>query len=308
MSQTISKRAEAREPATVPKTASNLQSELRDKLPALPDEPLVVIRSGKSWAPINLQDVWVYRELLYFLVWRELKVRYKQTVLGVAWVILQPLLMTLIFTVFLGKLARVPSGRIPYPIFVYSGLTAWTFISTAVLTCAGSLVGNVNLVTKVYCPRIIVPTATILARLVDFVMAFVILVALMLYYHAVPTRALLMLPVAIALMILLSWALGVWMSALNVRYRDITIMLPVATQLGMFLSPVVYSASIIPAKWQKIYGLNPMVGIIQNFRSSLFNEPFDWWSLGVSTIATVVLVVVAVLVFSRTEKGFADII
>lgn len=289
-------------------SASSPQTEQQNTGAGLPDEPLVVIKPGKSWVALNLHDLWVYRELLYFLIWRELKVRYKQTVLGVLWVILQPLLITLIFTVFLGILARVPSDRVPYPLFAYAGIVAWTFVSNSILNCGTSLVGNANLITKVYFPRMIVPAATIGGRLVDFGIGLILLVALMLYYRVLPTRAILMLPVLLLLMTLFSLGVGLWMAALNVKYRDIGLILPVLIQLWMFASPVVYPVTMIPAGWRSVYALNPLVGIIQGFRASLLGLGFDWWALGVATVFGVVLLVSAAFAFTRMQRDFADLI
>ncbi|MDX6443628.1 MAG: lipopolysaccharide transport system permease protein [Blastocatellia bacterium] len=296
------------ESATFSKSAASPQSKQPSTETGLPNEPLVVIKPGKSWVALNLRDVWVYRELLYFLIWRELKIRYKQTVLGVLWVILQPVLITLIFTVFLGGLARVPSDRVPYPLFAYSGIVAWTFISNSILNCGSSLVGNANLITKIYFPRMLVPAASIGGRLVDFGIALILLGMLMAYYRVFPTRAILMLPVVIVIMTLFSLGVGLWMAALNVKYRDIGIILPVVIQLWMFVSPIVYPISLIPPKWRSLYALNPLVGIIQGFRASLLNLGFDWWALGIAAVCSTILLVSAAFAFSRMQRGFADLI
>jgi len=274
----------------------------------LPEEPVVIIEPSKSWVALNLRDLWAYRELFYFLIWRDLKVRYKQTVLGVAWVIMQPLLMTITFTVFLGMLARVPSDRIPYPLFVYAGLMPWTFFSNAILNSGNSIVGNAHLITKVYFPRMIVPAAAIGARLVDFGIAFIILVGLMFYYRVAVTWSILMLPALVVLISLFSLGFGLWTSAINVKYRDIGIALPVLIQLWMFVSPVVYPLSIVPAEWQWLYALNPLAGIIDGFRASLFNRGFNWWALGISVVATVGLLIYSAFTFKRMEKNFADLV
>jgi len=279
----------------------------------LPDEPLVTIQPSKSWSALNLRDIWYYRELLYFLTWRDVKVRYKQTALGVAWVVMQPLISTLVFTVFLGMLVRVPSDGIPYPLFVFMGLLPWTFFASAVTGSSNSLVGSTHLITKVYFPRMIIPCAAIGARLLDFLISFVILAALMLYYGVAPTRALLFLPVLVALVTLLALAVGMWASAINVKYRDVGVVLPVLIQTWMFVSPVVYPSSIVYSrtgasalKW--LYMANPMVGIIDNFRATLLGGPFNWPALAVSAALTLVLLVYAAYDFRRMEKSFADII
>jgi lipopolysaccharide transport system permease protein len=272
----------------------------------LPNEPLVVIEPSSGWSPVRLSDLWTYRELLYFLIWRDLKVRYKQTVLGLAWVVMQPLFSTLIFTVFVG-LARVPSDEIPPPIFIYAGLLPWTFFSNAVLNSSNSIVGSAHLITKVYFPRVIIPAAAIGARLFDFGVAFVILIGLMLYYKVGVTRNILMLPVLVLLITLLSFGFGLIFSALNVKYRDVGIMIPVLIQLWMFVSPVVYPASLVPAKWQLLYALNPLVGILDGFRSALFNREFNWPALSISIASAVALLIFSVYIFKRVEKSFADL-
>ncbi len=273
-----------------------------------PEEPLVIIEPSRSWAAVNLRELWVYRELFYFLIWRDLKVRYKQTALGVAWVIVQPLLSTLIFTVFLGQLARVPSDNVPYPLFAYSGLMLWTFFAGAVSNSGNSLVGSAHLITKVYFPRMIIPGAAVGARLVDLAIAFIILVGLMIYYGFAPGSGIVMLPVPIVLITLLALSVGMCISALNVKYRDVGVALPVLIQFWMFASPVLYPASLIPVRWRWVYALNPLTGIIEGFRSSLFGHDFDWPSLAVSTAVTVFLLTYSAYLFRRMEKSFADVV
>jgi lipopolysaccharide transport system permease protein len=274
----------------------------------LPDEPLAIIKPTKDRVPLNLADLWAYRELLYFLIWRDLKVRYKQTVLGVLWVVLQPLLTTIIFTVFLGKLARVPSDNLPYPLFVYAALMPWTFLSSAITSSGNSLVGNANLITKVYFPRLIIPAAAVGARIVDFGIAFIILITLMIYYGVGFTNALLFLPLLMVSVILLALAFGMWTSALNVKYRDIGVVLPVLTQLWMFASPVVYPSSIVPTKYQWLFRLNPMVGILEGFRNSLFGTQMNWQALAISIFFILVFLIYSSYFFRRMEKTFADIV
>lgn len=274
----------------------------------LPIEPLIVIEPSKSWVPLNLRELWAYRELLYFLTWRDLKVRYKQTILGVVWVILQPVLTTVIFTVFLGILVRVPSDGIPYPIFVYVGLLPWAFFSAAVTNSGNSLVGSAHLITKVFFPRIMIPGAAVAARLVDFAIAFIILIGMMTYYRIPVTHHILMLVVLIPLVTLLALGAGMWTSALNVKYRDIGVALPVLIQLWMFASPIVYPLSLVPPKWQRIYAVNPLVGIIEGFRSTLLGREFDWIALSMSTVVTLGLLIYAAYSFRRMEKEFADIV
>lgn len=274
----------------------------------LPEEPLVVIESNKSWVPLNLRDLWAYRELLYLLMWRDVKVRYKQTALGVLWVVMQPLLTTLVFTIFLGRLARVPSDGIPYSLFAYAGLVPWTFFSGAISTTSNSIVGNAHLITKVYFPRMIVPIATIGGRLIDLSVAFVVIAGLLIYHSISLTWNILMLPLLIVLMAALALACGMWTSALNVKYRDVSIVLPVAIQLWMFASPVVYPLSLVPAEWKRLYVLNPLVGIVEGFRSSLFGREFNWPALLISTGITLALLIYSAYAFRKMEKGFADIV
>jgi lipopolysaccharide transport system permease protein len=284
------------------------QAEASGRPPGLPGEPLVVIEPSKSWAPLNLAEVWANRELLYFLAWRDLKVRYKQTMLGAAWVVFQPLLMTVIFTLILGRLVRVPSDGVPYPLFAYAGLMLWTFFSGAISITGNCLVGNAALITKVYFPRLIIPVASIAARLADLAVAFVILVGLMGYYGVAFTPRLLAAPLAALLLALLALGFGMWTSAVNVKYRDVGLALPVLIQLWMFVSPVVYPLNSIPPQWRLIYSLNPLVGIIEGFRSALFGIPVNWPSLVISVAITLALLLYAAYSFQRREKTFADVV
>lgn len=274
----------------------------------LPETPLIKIRVRKRWAALELHEIWAHRELLYFLVWRDLKVRYKQTLLGASWVILQPLLMTLVFALFLGKIARVPTGNIPYILFLYSGLLPWIFFSNAVATSSHSLVASAHMITKVYFPRSIVPAAAILVRLADFIVAAAILIFLMLYYGQTVTWAILMAPPLILLLAVLALSMGLWLSALNVRYRDIGTVLPVLLQLLMFASPIIYPANMVPANWKWAFELNPLTGIIEAFRSSLLGLDFNWRSLVISLSVTLLLLAYSTLAFKRLEDEFADIV
>jgi len=274
----------------------------------LPDKPVVIIEPRKVWVALDLRGLLAYRELLYFLTWRDVKVRYKQTMLGAAWAILQPLLTMLIFTLFFGRLAGVPSDGIPYPIFAYAGLLPWTFFSNSVTNSGNSLVGSSSLITKVYFPRMIIPSAAVTAGLVDFGIAFLLLVALMVYYHIRVSWIVLMLLPLTLMITLLALGVGMWMSALNVRYRDIRYALPFLIQLWMFASPIIYPVSMVPAKWRWLLALNPLTGIIAGFRASLFGLPLDWMALGISTGITLVLLVYSAFSFRQMEKNFADIV
>ena len=274
----------------------------------LPSEPLVVIQAQRSFTLLKLRDIWSYRELLYFLTWRDVKVRYKQTALGAAWAILQPLFMMVIFTIFFGRLAGVDSSGIPYPLYAFAGLVPWTFFSNALTAASNSLVGSANLITKVYFPRLIVPAAALLAGLVDFMLAFVLLVVMMIYYRVTPTIHLLFLPVLVLLTTLFTLGVGTWMSALNVKYRDVRFALPFLIQLWLFVSSVILPSSSIPPKWRWILLFNPMSAIIEAYRASLFGLPFDWTAIGIASLLTLGVLVYATYAFGRVERSFADII
>jgi lipopolysaccharide transport system permease protein len=278
----------------------------------LPDEPLVTIQPSKTWAVLNLRELWTYRELLYFLTLRDLKVRYKQTALGVAWVVMQPLLTTAIFTLFLGRMVGVPSDGVPYALFFFAGMLPWTFFSTAVTSASNSLVGSAQLITKVYFPRAIIPIAAVAARLIDFAVAFVLLLLLMLYYRVKVTSGLLMLPVFVALVMLFALGVGMAASALNVKYRDIGVMIPFLLQLWMFVSPVIYPVSLVqqhlPEKWRWVYALNPLVSIIEGFRAALFGRQLDWVALSVSAFVVLLVLVYAAISFRRMQTHFADVV
>lgn len=281
---------------------------------ALPDEPLTTIESTNSWGLFDFREIWAHRELLYFLTWRDLKVRYKQTLLGVLWIVMQPLLMTLIFTVVLGKLARVPTGGVPYALIAFVGLISWMFISNGIFGCSISMVANANLITKIYFPRVLVPVSFIGTRILDLFMSLIILAFFLLIYrfglHANIRIgwSLAGLPLIILLATLFTLSLGILLAALNVKYRDISMALPVLIQLWMFLSPVVYPASIVPPQWQHLYSLNPMVGLIEGFRGALLGTGFNKFAIAVSAVTTLVLIFVAAIVFHRVEKKFADVI
>jgi lipopolysaccharide transport system permease protein len=274
----------------------------------LPNKPLVTIHPHKSWSPVDLHELWVHRELLYFLTLRDIKVRYKQTLLGVTWVVLQPLLTTLVFTLFLGVLVRVPSEGYPYILFVYTGMLPWTFFSSAISTSGNSLVSNAHLITKVYFPRSILPISAVAARLVDFLIGFLVLVCLMVYFGVRPTASVLLLPLLIVLMTLLALAVGMLTSALNVKYRDVGVLIPVLLQLWMYASPVVYPAGLVPGRWRQLYELNPMAGLVGGFRTAVLGGPINWKSLAVATTVVIGLLMVASIQFRRMEHQFADVV
>lgn len=270
--------------------------------------PLVTLRPQQTWIALNLRELWEFRDLFYFLAWRDIKVRYKQTVLGASWAVIQPLFSTLVFTLFFGKLAKMPSDGVPYPIYTYAAMVLWTFFVNSVTNGGNSLVGNANLITKVYFPRIIMPAAAVGSGLLDLGIAFVIQIALSIYYGIPVRAAILMIPVIVLLTTLFALAVGLWMSALNVKYRDVRFALPFLIQLWMFATPVIYPASLVPARYRWLLSLNPMTGFIEAFRSSLFDRPFDWTALALSTAMTVAVLVYAAFSFRRMEMRFADVV
>lgn len=279
-------------------------SESENEYP-LPEKPLIVIEPSRGWIPLNLSDIWQYRDLLYILTMRDIRVRYKQTLLGAAWAIIQPLFTMLIFTLFFGRLAEMPSDNIPYPLFAYAGLLPWTFFSNAVTNSGNSLVGNSNLITKIYFPRMIIPMASVASGLLDFLIAFVLLVALMFYYGVALSVNILMLPALVVLASLLAIGVGMWMSALNVKFRDIRYALPFVVQLGLFASGII---TPLPENWRWLLIVNPIAALIEAFRSACFGKPFDWLSLTASAVLTLAILFYAAFTFKRMEKSFADII
>jgi lipopolysaccharide transport system permease protein len=288
-------------------TAENSQTPSGTTL-GLPDEPLVVIQPSSKWNLINLKDIWAYRELLFFLTWRDVKVRYKQTVLGAAWAILQPLFMMIIFSIMFGRLGGVNTGGVPYPIFVLAALVPWTFFSNTITASGNSLVGSAHLITKVYFPRLIVPAAAMMAGLVDFMIAFMLLVVMMIYYRVPLTMHVLFLPLLVLLTALFGLGVGTWMSALNVKYRDVRFALPFLIQLWLFVSSVISPSSSLPQKLRWALMLNPMSAIIEGYRSALFGLPFDWLALGIATLLTILMLFYSVYSFGKAERSFADII
>lgn len=280
--------------------------EFRKHARQLPAEPITTIQPPRFWESIDFAELWAHREVFYFLMWRDVKVRYKQTVIGTAWVVLQPILITLVFAVFLGKLIKVPSDGVPYPIFAYASLLLWTFVSNAILSSSYSLVTNAQILTRVYFSRLLIPAATIGVRLLDFLIASGVLVGLLIYYRVPLTRTSLLFPLFVFMIAALTLAIGLLGASLNVRYRDVGTILPILLQVWMFVSPIVYSSAIVPARLHFLYSLNPLVGIINGFRASLFNLPFDWFSIATSAAVIAPLLIVSVQVFRRMESSFAD--
>jgi lipopolysaccharide transport system permease protein len=252
----------------------------------------------------SLSDLWSYRELLYFLIWRDVKVRYKQTLLGAAWALLQPLLLMLIFTFVFSRLVGIKTG-VPYPLFAYAGLLPWVFFANAVTNGGNSLIGSTNLITKVYFPRMLIPLAAVIACFVDLGIAFLLFVGLMIYYHLIPNAGILVLPLPLILLLLLAAGVSLLLSALNVKYRDIRYALPFLIQIWMFASPVIYA---VPARWRWLLALNPLTGIVETFRAAFFGGPLDWPTIGISATITFVTLILSIVVFSRMERSFADVI
>ncbi len=272
---------------------------------SLPEKPLVVIEPQKGWIPVDLRDLWNYRDLLYILTARDIKVRYKQTALGAAWAIIQPLVTMLIFTIFFGRLAGLGSDGLPYPIFAFAGLLPWIFFSNAVTNSGNSLVGNSNLITKVYFPRMVIPIASVASGLIDLVIAFGLLILLMFYYGIGLSFKMLTLPVLIVLLSLLAVGIGMWTSALNVKYRDIRYALPFIIQLGLFASGII---TPIPENWRWIHFINPVAAFIEAFRAACFGKPFDWLSLGAAAVLTFAILIFSAYNFRKMERSFADVI
>ena len=269
----------------------------------------IQIEPSKGWVFLKLHDLWEYRELLYFLAWRDIKVRYKQTVLGAAWAIIQPFSTMVVFSIFFGRLAKMPSDGIPYPIFAYCALLPWSYFAGALDRAGNSLVGNANLLTKVYLPRLVVPLSATMAGLLDFAIAFVVLIAMMIFYGITPTSAVWTLPFFLLLALATSLGVGLWLSALNVQYRDVRYTIPFLTQFWLFASPVAYPSSLVPEQWRVLYGLNPMAGVIEGFRWALLGKGSGPGPmLAVSVLVTVVLLVSGAYYFRRMEKTFADVV
>lgn len=272
------------------------------------ETPIVKIKPGSQWLDLDLKDLWIYRELLYFLTLRDIKVRYKQTAIGVLWAILQPILTTAIFTVIFSQFARFDSLQIPYPLFALSGLLLWLFTNTSITTASNSLVGNSNLVTKIYFPRLIVPLAATFSGSVDFALGLVLLAVFMIYYGVGLTWQIIFAPVFIVLTIALALSLGTLFAALNVRFRDVKFALPFALQIWMFVSPIFYPASVLSEKWRVVFAFNPLTGILEGFRAALFGGQFDWFVIAVSVVIIFVLMLISLFVFKRMEDDFADLI
>lgn len=278
------------------------------QLSHLSPAPLLVITPTKRWVALDFRSLWAGRDLLYFLMLRDVKVRYKQTALGVAWAILQPLLAMLVFTLFFGKVAKIPSNGVPYPLFAYIGLLPWTFFANAITNSGNSLVNNASLISKVFFPRLIMPGATIAAGLVDLGVSFILMFGLMAFYRVPLNWNLLVVPVLVLLTALLAFAVGVFFAALNVKYRDVRYALPFLVQLAMFATPIIYPSSMVKEEWRWALKANPMAGLVEAFRTAVLGGHFDFTALAVSMGLTIVLLAVGIFYFRSVEKYFADII
>ena len=273
------------------------------------DQPYLVIEPGKGWVSLKLGELWVYRELLYFLTWRDIKVRYKQTALGAAWAIIQPLFTMLVFSVFFGRLAKIPSDGIPYPIFSFAALVPWTFFANGLSQSSNSLVGSSNLLTKVYFPRLVIPISTVISGFVDFALSFVMLLLMMVYYGKTPTLNIIWLPFFLVLALVTALGVGLWLSALNVEFRDVRYVVPFITQFWMLATPIAYPSTMLSEPWRTIYGLNPMVGVVEGFRWALLGSGTGPGPMvAVSTVMAVVVLITGAFYFKRMERNFADIV
>jgi lipopolysaccharide transport system permease protein len=269
---------------------------------------VIRIEPDARWLNLRLREVWHYRELLCFLGWRDVKVRYKQTVLGAAWAIIQPLFTMVVFSLFFGKLAQVPSDGIPYPIFAYAALVPWTFFANVLTQSSNSVVTSANLIKKVYFPRLIIPISSIFSGLVDFLFAFVVLVGLMLYFGIMPTSNVIFLPLLVVLALITALGVGLWLAAVNVKYRDVRHAVPFIIQFWMFSTPVAYPSSLLPEPWRTLYAINPMVGVVEGFRWALLDSNTAPGNMVlVSSLVSVLILVGGAIYFRRLEKNFADI-
>lgn len=285
-------------------TSTTQSSKLSEKAASI-----TIIRPSKGWVSLKLREIWEYRELLFFLAWRDVSVRYKQTVLGAAWAIIQPFFTMLVFSLFFGRLGNIPSDGVPYPVFTFAALLPWQYFATALASSGDSLVGSANLLSKVYFPRLIIPMASVLPAAIDFAIAFVVLIGMMLFYGIVPTWNVVWLPLFLLLALVTALGAGLWLSAMNVQYRDIRYTIPFLVQFWLFASPVAYPSSMIPEPWRPLYGLNPMAGVIEGFRWALLDtNTGPGPMMAVSVVVALLLLVSGAFYFRRMEKTFADVV
>jgi lipopolysaccharide transport system permease protein len=275
-----------------------------------PNAPQVVfIKPSKGWVSLDLKSLWEYRELLYFLTWRDIKVRYKQTVLGAAWAILQPLVSMLIFSVFFGRLVKVPSDGLPYPLFSFAALVPWTFFANGLNQSSNSLISSANLLKKVYFPRLAIPLATVLAGVIDFMLAFIVLLGMIAFYGVRPTINIVWTPLLLLLALITSLGVGLWLSALNVKYRDVRYVVPFLIQIWLFSTPVAYPSSLLSEPWRTVYGLNPMVGVVEGFRWALLGtNTAPGLMVLASAAAAILILITGALYFRYMERTFADVV
>jgi lipopolysaccharide transport system permease protein len=270
---------------------------------------IVRIVPSRGWVALQLEELWAYRELLYFLIWRDVKVRYKQTALGAAWAILQPIFTMIVFSLFFGRLGKMPSDGIPYPLFSFAALVPWTYFSHGLSQASNSLVGSANLIKKVYFPRLSIPIASVASGLIDFMLAFLVLIGMIVYYGIVPTINVIWLPLFLLLTLITALGVSLWLSALNVHFRDVRHVIPFLTQLWLFATPIAYPSSLLSEPWRTLYSLNPMVGVVEGFRWALLGtSTAPGPMIIVSSTAAVVILVSGVFYFRRMEKTFADVV
>ena len=276
---------------------------------AADDLPVTLIKPSRGWVSLRLGDLWAYRDLLYFLTWRDIKVRYKQTVLGAAWAIIQPVFTMVVFSLFFGRLARMPSDEVPYPAFAYAALVPWTFFANALSNSTSSLVDSANLLRKVYFPRLVIPVSAVLAGTVDFVLAFLVLLGMILFYGIAPTAAVVWLPLLLLLALVTSLGAGLWLTAMNVQFRDVRYAVPFLIQAWLFATPIAYPSSLLDEPWRTLYGINPMAGVVEGFRWALLGtDTAPGPMIAVSTVVAVALLVSGAFYFRRMERSFADVV
>lgn len=281
----------------------------RQAAPPERDIPVLRIRPSRGWVSLQLRELLEYRELLFFMVWRDVKVRYKQTALGASWAVIQPFMTMVVFSIFFGKLAKMPSDGVPYPIFSFTALVPWTFFVTGLTNASNSLVGNSNILRKVYFPRLVIPVSTVLSGVIDFAISFAVLVGMMAWYGIVPGIRVVVLPLLLLLALMTALGAGLWLSAINVQYRDVKYIVPFLAQFWMFATPVAYPSSLLQEPWHTLYGLNPMVGVVEGFRWALVGaQTAPWNVLWASTASAVLLLVTGAFYFRRMERSFADLV
>ena len=269
----------------------------------------ISIEPSKGWVPLNLDELIAYHELLYFLIWRNIKIRYKQTVLGAAWAVIQPFFTMVVFSIFFGRLAHISSGDVPYPIFAYAALVPWVYFANALTQASNSVLEHERMITKIYFPRLLLPLSATLSGLLDFVIAFVILILMMIWYNRLPTVYIWLVPFFLLMATLTALGVGLWLAALNVKYRDVRYVIPFLVQFWLFATPIAYASSLVPERWRALYGLNPMVGVVEGFRWALLGSPPVSMQMMVVSLVTVVIVLLSGLYyFRRMEDTFADVV